>query len=146
MMVTWGRPTFLSVMLSRYMSSMPSWMNFSCIGEVLVFHPLPECFVELSFDGRDLGAGAVGWKGGGSTWEEGIGEGWSVDGCGSGVFCCSENGSHLPVGATAKGAWYHCEVSFHCLFYIVECYIVGSSSVFYDFVGKGIQEIINFVD
>ena len=27
-MVTWARPTFLSVIPFRYMSSMPSWMNF----------------------------------------------------------------------------------------------------------------------
>ena len=28
LMVTWARPTFLSVIPLRYMSSMPSWMNF----------------------------------------------------------------------------------------------------------------------
>ena len=62
---------------------------FAGVGEILVFSPLTERFVELSFDGLYLGSCAVGWNDSYSTWKDGISEGWSVDGSGSNILRCS---------------------------------------------------------
>ena len=145
LMVTWARPTFLSMIPFRYMSSMPSWMNFLPALVRFLYSVHWQSALLNCHSIADLGSCAVGWNDGGSTGEVGIGKGWSVDGCGSGIFFCSENCSQVPVVATSKGARYHCEVAFKGLFDILECFIVGSASVFYDFVGKGIKVVVNFV-
>ena len=119
---------------------------FASIGEILVFHPLTKGFVELSFDGCYLGSCAVGWNDSGITQKDGIGKGWSVDGSGSAIFRCSENGAQIAVCSTTEGAWHSGEVSFEGCFDIVEYFVVRSSCMFDDFVWKSYQKIVDLVD
>ena len=145
-MVTWARPTFLSVIPFRYMSSMPSWINILPASVRFLYsihwrsallncHSIAAIWGPVLLDG--MTAAAPG------KW--GSAKGGVLMGVAAVYFCCSENCSQVPVVATSKGAWYHCKVSFQGLFYIVECFVVGLPGVFYDFVGKGVQQIINFV-
>ena len=118
----------------------------SSVGKVFVFRPLAKGFIELSFNGRDLRSGAVWWDGGGGAGKPRVGEGWRVNGCGSGVFCWGEDGAQVAVCTPAKGAGYRGEVAFQRRFDVVEYFVVGSSSTFYDFVGKCVEEVVDLVD
>ena len=137
-MVMWARPTFLAVIPFRYMLSMPSWMNFLPASVRFLYsvywrRDLLNCHSIAAIWGPVLFGGMMGVAPG----KGGVGEGWCVNRPGSGVFCWGEYSTQVAMCTTAEGVGYSGEVAFQHRFYIVEYFVVGSSSVFDNFVGKG---------